>query len=753
MLLKKLLLSCCLLTGFIASAKTIWVKNTTALTKANKEAKPGDIIIIRNGEWSNAELLFNCTGTPAMPITFRAETAGKVLLTGNSKLKIGGSYLVIDGLCFRNGFSGTESVISFKSSKDEIATHCRVTNTVIDDYNNPKRLNENYWVSFYGKNNRIDHCSFLNKKNMGVLLAVILEDDRSRENFHQIDHNYFGVRIPLASNTGEIIRVGVSEHCQFNSNTQITDNFFEHCDGETEIISIKSCKNLVKGNFFKECQGGVVLRHGNYNTVENNIFYGNGKQGTGGVRIINKGQWVVNNLFYKCRGEGFRSPMSIMNGIPNSPANRYLEVSEAVISNNSFFECTPISFCEGSDAERTVAPHEVSFLNNLFYNSKDSVLYNVYDNISGIHFSGNVLSKNISQEVDKGFLKTAFQTIQKGILTLPDAGAAAKNIIPAALQTIGEARQISSLSSTPGIGNYTQFQHVLDNAKTSCGAKWLLKINAPAPAVTVSCNTANDVIQALALHHKKIIITLTAGNYVFHSPLNINTDVIITSAKKQEIKLSIENANAAYCIQVMAGHSLQLKNLHLDLTSSATENFICTDSSGLSNHLNFSMSNCSISNSNSVFFKASRSSVCDSIIISNCQFENINADIFKLDEETDKKGYYNVENMKINNTLFSDIKGSILTMLRSGKDESTMGPQLLFSKNTILNCTTSDSAALISLSGIQYTIIDHNNFTDCNAGKSIIQYEDWVRAVHYLSNNIVTKSGRIITNQFVQFKK
>ncbi|MEI7735637.1 MAG: hypothetical protein WCI49_09225, partial [Ferruginibacter sp.] len=425
----------------------------------------------------------------------------------------------------------------------------------------------------------------------------------------------------------------------------------------------------------------------------------------------------------------------------------------AVISNNSFFECTPISFCEGSDAERTVAPHEVSFLNNLFYNSKDSVLYNVYDNISGIHFSGNVLSKNISQEVDKGFLKTAFQTIQKGILTLPDAGAAAKNIIPAALQTIGEARQISSLSSTPGIGNYTQFQHVLDNAKTSCGAKWLLKINAPAPAVTVSCNTANDVIQALALHHKKIIITLTAGNYVFHSPLNINTDVIITSAKKQEIKLSIENANAAYCIQVMAGHSLQLKNLHLDLTSSATENFICTDSSGLSNHLNFSMSNCSISNSNSVFFKASRSSVCDSIIISNCQFKNINADIFKLDVETDKKGYYNVENMKINNTLFSDIKGSILTMLRSGKDESTMGPQLLFSKNTILNCTTSDSAALISLSGIQYTIIDHNNFTDCNAGKSIIQYEDWVRAVHYLSNNIVTKSGRIITNQFVQFKK
>ena len=753
MLLKKILLSCCLLTGFAASAKTIFVKNTAALTKANKEAKPGDIIIIQNGEWNNAELIFNCTGTQGMPITFRAETAGKVLLTGNSKLKIGGSYLVINGLSFKNGFAGTESVITFKSSKDEIANHCRVTNTVIDDFNNPKRLNENYWVSFYGKNNRIDHCSFLNKKNMGVLLAVILEDDRSRENFHQIDHNYFGVRIPLASNTGEIIRVGVSEHCQFNSNTQITDNFFEHCDGETEIISVKSCQNVVKGNFFKECQGGVVLRHGNYNTVENNIFYGNGKEGTGGVRIINKGQWVVNNLFYKCRGEGFRSPMSIMNGIPNSPANRYLEVSEAVISNNSFFECTPISFCEGSDAERSVAPHEVSFLNNIFYNSKDSVLYHVFDNITGIHFSGNVLSKHISQKVDNGFLKTDLQTTPKGILTLPEAGAAAKNIIPIALQNIAEVRQISSLSSTPGIGNFIQFQHVLDNAKKSCGAVWLLNKTAETPAVTLSCKTAGEVIQALALTNKKITIILTTANYVFHSPLKISTDVIIKSDKKQEIKLTCDHENAKYFFQILAGHSLQLKNLQLDLTELATENFICTDSSGASNHLNFSVRNCSISNGNSVFFKASRSSVCDSIIISNCQFKNITADIFKLVEETDKKGYYNVENLKINNTIFSDIKGSILAILRSGKDESTMGPKLLISKNTLRNCFTSDSAALISLSGIQQTVFDHNNFTDCNAGKSLIQYEDWVRAVHYLSNNIITKSGKIITNQFVQFKK
>ena len=312
--LRKFLLGSSLLISLISTAKTIVVKNQDELTTANKEAKPGDVVILKNGEWKSVSLYLDCKGTKAKPVTFKAETNGKVVITGHSQLNIGGNYIVVEGLYFTNGYSGSASVITFRNNKDEIANNCRVTNTVIDDYNNPKRLDENYWISFYGKNNRLDHCSFFNKKNIGVLLAVILDDSRSRENFHSIDHNYFGVRIPLASNGGEIIRVGVSEQCQYNSNTQIVDNYFEHCDGETEIISIKSCQNTIRNNLFKECQGGVVLRHGNFNTVENNIFLGNDKEGTGGVRIINKGQWVVSNLFYRCRGVGFRSPMSIMNG-------------------------------------------------------------------------------------------------------------------------------------------------------------------------------------------------------------------------------------------------------------------------------------------------------------------------------------------------------------------------------------------------------------------------------------------------------
>jgi len=463
MLLRTLFLNCSLLMSLISFAETIVVKNQKELANANSTVKPGDIVILQNGEWNNVLLSLTCSGTKELPITFKAQTAGKVLITGNSKLKIGGSYIVVDGLYFLNGYSGAEAVITFRNNSDEIANNCRVTNTVINDFNNPKRLNENYWIAFYGKNNRLDHSSFLNKKNLGVLLAVILDDERSRENFHSIDHNYFGLRLPLASNGGEIIRVGVSQHCEFNSNTQIIDNFFEHCDGEGEIISIKSGENIIRNNLFKECQGAVVFRHGNNNTVENNIFLGNNKEGTGGVRIINKGQWVVNNLFYKCRGEGFRSPLSIMNGVPNSPANRYVAVSDAVIANNSFVECTSISFCEGSDTERTVQPYNLKFLNNLFYNSKDNQLYNVYDDISRISFRGNLVSKTMQQKLRDGFIKTSLTTKQVSKLMLPDAGANSINPIPDSLHSAGSGRLVMALSEKQGLSDFKQLQNIIIN--------------------------------------------------------------------------------------------------------------------------------------------------------------------------------------------------------------------------------------------------------------------------------------------------
>ena len=63
----------CFILAVISNATTIVVKNIEELNKANKKAKPGDIIILKNGEWKNVTIKLDCNGTKEKPITFKAQ--------------------------------------------------------------------------------------------------------------------------------------------------------------------------------------------------------------------------------------------------------------------------------------------------------------------------------------------------------------------------------------------------------------------------------------------------------------------------------------------------------------------------------------------------------------------------------------------------------------------------------------------------------------------------------------------------------
>ena len=736
-----LLLKFLLLISALSFSNTIVVKNIEELNKANANARPGDLVILQDGEWKNVTIALNCMGTKDQPIVFRAQTAGKVIISGNSMLKLGGSFIVVDGLYFMNGYSGDDAVFEFRIDKNHLANSCRITNCVIDGFNNPKRIDENNWVLFYGKNNKLDHCSFVNKKNMGVLLAVILDDDRSRENFHYINHNYFGLRIPLASNGGEIIRVGVSQHCQFNSNTQIANNYFEGCDGEAEVISIKSGANAVKENIFRECQGSVVLRHGDNNLVVGNLFIGNDKPGTGGVRVINKGQAVVSNIFYKCRGEGFRSPLAIMNGIPNSPAHRYVQVTKAQIISNTFYECAPMSFGEGSDTERTLPPDDVIFSNNTFYNTRDSIIYRAWDDIGGIKFAKNNVSKNVSQVLANGFVKTNVPR-QK----------------PVAI----------SNRSGPQYSHIDMIPMMEKKAYASSGASWFSKKNnvGIASPLLVNCATAQEVFKQLE-RKEPVIIRLTGKEYNLSKPFVITKPVEFTGSRQSTTYFTTGEMQAAI---VIAGNGqLSLRNMNISGSGVKATSFISSDSSGPSDHYSLTISDCIISsfdrnNGSQNLFNAYKSMVADSIVVQNCQITQNRVDGFMLKNETDNRGYYNAERVSFTNNEFSELKGVLLSLYRGGPDESTLGPKLTFTKNKLVNCTTTDSTdALIKLTGVQQTNISSNLFTNCNPSHSknssmpsaqivtgrLIHYTDLVRANHIFHNNSIVSSGAVHLNQFV----
>ena len=245
-------------------------------------AQPGDVLTMTNGIWSNQRIQFAGNGSAAAPITLRAQTAGQVILNGNSKLNISGSYLIADGLDFDGAMAAGDDVVEFRGTKGE-ASYSRLTNTSIANYN-PASVDTRYnWVSLYGQHNRVDHDFFQNQTHSGVTVVVWRPDDGP--DYHEIDSNYFAGRPipinPTDTDGFETIRVGTSDHSQSNSFTTVENNVFEHTDGEIEAISNKSGSNIFRGNTFRDVAATLTLRHGNDNRVEGNFFLGENTNNSG----------------------------------------------------------------------------------------------------------------------------------------------------------------------------------------------------------------------------------------------------------------------------------------------------------------------------------------------------------------------------------------------------------------------------------------------------------------------------------------
>lgn len=264
------------------AAKEYFIESKSAYHDIAGNLVAGDKVILKNGTWSDFEILLKGQGTKSAPITLTAQSKGKVILSGESNLRLAGRYLVASGLVFKNGYTPSSAVIEFRQNKDDFAYHSRVTEVVIDNFNNPDKQESDYWVALYGQNNRFDHSHLVGKRNKGVTVAVRLNSENSQRNHHKIDHNYFGYRPIFGSNGGETLRIGTSHYSLTDSYTLVENNYFEKTNGEVEIISVKSGKNTLRGNVFYEARGTLTLRHGNGNIIEENIFLGNDVEHTGG---------------------------------------------------------------------------------------------------------------------------------------------------------------------------------------------------------------------------------------------------------------------------------------------------------------------------------------------------------------------------------------------------------------------------------------------------------------------------------------
>lgn len=405
-----------------ARAGSWLVKDISEFDSVSKHLTKGDTVLFANGNWLNAEITCKGKGGENQPIVFMAETPGEVIFTGASKMHISGSYLEVRDVVFQiNAIAEEGSLIEFRGASGE-ADHCRLTNVTIEETKDQKNSPDTKWVSLYGTHNRVDHCSLIGKTNSGTLLVVWLDKN---PDFHLIDHNYFGPRLELGKNGAETIRIGTSEWERYASNCIVEFNLFEECNGEIEIISNKSVGNEYRFNTFRNCQGTLTLRHGSDCIVHGNFFFGNPENKCGGIRIIGPGHKVYNNYLENLSGTDYKAAICLANGVPNSPANRYRQVENALVGFNTIINCNqPFAIGAGKDAEKSLPPIGSLIVNNLVVTNSKQKVVAAFDSTNGVIWQGNISTgKNIGLPDSSGFQIQDIQMSRTNELLRPASGA------------------------------------------------------------------------------------------------------------------------------------------------------------------------------------------------------------------------------------------------------------------------------------------------------------------------------------------
>ena len=674
-----------------------------------KTAQPGDQIYIKDGQYKDMQLNWIAQGTEKAPITVEALNPGKVKIEGASSLRMAGEWMNVGGLYFTNGYAPKGSVVEFRHGK-ELANHCRLTNCVIDGFNPSRREEASSYVLLYGRHNRVDHCSLTGKLNLGVTLIVILNDTRCLENHHRIDHNYFGPRPVYGSNGAETMRVGTSQQAYSSSNTVIEDNLFERCSGEVEVISIKSSDNIIRNNVLLECEGVVALRHGDRNTVNGNLFIGNGLRNTGGIRVVNAGHQIYDNTLFGIAGTRFFSALGVMDAVPNSLPNRYCQVVDVKMFRNTFVDCANIEFGTGKDMERTLAPDKVSFTDNIIINKQlDQPYLAIDENLSGIQFKDNKV------QLARDYSAPGFTTAKVKIPSQPSDEVVRKD---------KGAAWFTNRASQSAATSQKQYQ------------------------VSVGDNLPEVIRRA----EPGSVVILAKGIYPIQSAMVVDKPLTICGASAEEKPLIRFNGDSSdNMVTIADGGHLVIKDIifsgDLEAGKVLAKAGISTATQMIQPYT-LTVDGCEFRNfEEGGFFaiKGTKGTFAESIIIKNSFFRDLSGDAINYAGEKDDIGRYNADDMLIENCSFYRLLGLPINIYRGGSDESTAGPYVTIRSCNFVDCCNKERGSVMRLIGPQVLTVEGCNFDDSGRGGATIRLDEATWEKVCITRCNLWNAGRIMT--------
>ena len=387
-----------------------------------------------------------------------------------------------------------------------------------------------------------------------------------------------------------------------------------------------------------------------------------------------------------------------MNGVPNGPINRYDPVIDSLMNNNIVVDSDHIQLCAGSDEERSGPPTDSSMHNNIFMSKTNLDPFTVYDDISGISFEGNVLNEEANVPIEVGFSQVPYSVSEnENGLRVPE-----QSLIDQI--EFGEVKLPVTKEET-GASFYPKTDRVVEFQSGNT------------LSVTAGTNTILDALENSS--PGDTLLLENAGEYLLTKYAVVNHPITIKAESGE--KAIVRSEKASFFI-IENGGSLELENLWIDGAESpdlAGNNVISTSRYSMNRNYSLAVRDSKVTdldvNHTFDFLKVYRNTFADSIEILNSEMTNITGSILTLDKETEDLGVYNVENVSIKGSKFTDIQGSVANIYRGGTDESTFGPIIVVEGNEFTNTglgSRNRTEASLKFHGVQNLQISDSSWNE-----------------------------------------
>lgn len=273
-----------------ATGSVYWVASAAEFNSRASVARPGDVIIVRNGNYAGWNLTIPSRGNANAPIIYTSETPQGVAFSGTSRIKVTGTFNFIGGFTFKN--INTSNAITFDRASDN-----RFSDNQFFDCGSESPEDRIVMIRNNSNRNRFDHNMML--RNISFGMVIILPEDRDSSfgysHDNRFDHNVFKDIQTSPNGYGRIpLQFGQTvNHTIDETRALIDHNIFMNL-GQSAVNS-KSTNETYLDNYFKDItdNSGISMRAGDKKRVERNYF----ENVLRPIKINGENHIIANNIF------------------------------------------------------------------------------------------------------------------------------------------------------------------------------------------------------------------------------------------------------------------------------------------------------------------------------------------------------------------------------------------------------------------------------------------------------------------------